>query len=144
MTIRELRRTDVQAVQGLLRQLGYDVPLTDLMERIERVLGANQHYAAVAEASARMLGLVHVFERPALERPSAAVVQSLIVDAGSRHAGVGRALMAAAEQWARARQLKHVVLHTRIDRDDARAFYMRLGYDIAATSHLMLKEPEAD
>jgi hypothetical protein len=32
-----------------------------------------------------------------------------------------------------------LVLHTRDDREDARAFYEHLGYQKAATSHLMSK-----
>jgi ribosomal protein S18 acetylase RimI-like enzyme len=51
--------------------------------------------------------------------------------------------MDAAESWALARGLTHIVLHTRIDRDDARAFYEHLGYRRAATSHLMSKSLDA-
>jgi GNAT superfamily N-acetyltransferase len=140
MPIRPLQRTDIPAVQGLLRQLGYDVSPSELTARVEHVLAAADHYAAVAAEAERLLGLVHVFERAALERPREAVVQALVVAETSRRAGVGTALMAVAEQWARARDLKHVVLHTRIERDDARAFYTRLGYAVAATSHLMRKD----
>jgi GNAT superfamily N-acetyltransferase len=140
MAIRPLQRTDVPAVQGLLRQLGYDVSAPELIARVERALAAAEHYAAVAEEAGQLLGLVHVFERPALERPCEAVVQALVVAETSRHAGVGTALMAVAEQWARARELKHMVLHTRVERDDARSFYTRIGYQLAATSHLMRKD----
>jgi len=41
--------------------------------------------------------------------------------------------MGAAEAWAQERGLNYVVLHTRVDRDDARAFYERIGYTRAAT-----------
>jgi GNAT superfamily N-acetyltransferase len=47
--------------------------------------------------------------------------------------------MAAAETWARSKGAKHVVLYTGIDRNDARAFYERIGYTNFATSHLMTK-----
>ena len=48
--------------------------------------------------------------------------------------------MDAAEGWAKMRGLDRVVLHTRIDRGDARAFYERIGYTKAATAHLMSKQ----
>jgi N-acetylglutamate synthase-like GNAT family acetyltransferase len=140
MPIRQLQRTDIPAVQELLRQLGYDVSPSELITRVERVLAAAEHYAAVAEQTRQLIGLVHVFERSALERPSEAVVQALVVAETSRRAGVGTALMSVAEQWARAKGLKHVVLHTRIERDDARAFYVGRGYQVAATSQLMCKD----
>jgi ribosomal protein S18 acetylase RimI-like enzyme len=52
-------------------------------------------------------------------------------------------LMVAAQAWAQEQGLEHVVLHTRIDRDDARAFYEHLGYERAATAHLMNKSLKA-
>ena len=79
----------------------------------------------------RSSGWCTFYERPALEKPCEAVVQALIVDGSLRKTGVGRILMAAAETC--------LVLHTRDDREDARAFYEHLGYQKAATSHLMSK-----
>jgi ribosomal protein S18 acetylase RimI-like enzyme len=139
MRVRPLRPTDAAMARELLRQLGYDMPAEELGLRIERVLAAGRHYAAVAEEGDAVLGLVHAYERPALEKPCEVVVQSLVVDSGSRSMGIGRALMAAAEAWASANGMAQVVLHTRIEREDARAFYERLGYQKAATSHLMSK-----
>ena len=86
--------------------------------------------------------MIHAYERPALEKPCEAVVQSLVVHSCARKKGVGRVLMIAAEAWACARGIWYVVLHTRIDRDDARAFYERIGYTRVATSHLMSKRLE--
>jgi ribosomal protein S18 acetylase RimI-like enzyme len=43
--------------------------------------------------------------------------------------GVGRALMAAAEAWARARGYRALSLHVFVGNDGARAFYERLGYE---------------
>jgi ribosomal protein S18 acetylase RimI-like enzyme len=67
------------------------------------------------------------------------VVQALVVDESCRGKGVGNDLMQAAETWARDRGVGSIVLHTRIDRADAQAFYARLGYETAATSNLMRK-----
>jgi GNAT superfamily N-acetyltransferase len=139
MQVRLLRPTDVQIAKQLLRQLGYEVATDEVIGRIDRVLASRNHYAAVVEDREKVLGLVHVYERPALEKPCVAVVQALIVDGSLRKTGVGRILMAAAEAWARAKGLTCLVLHTRDDREDARAFYEHLGHQKAATSHLMSK-----
>lgn len=139
MQIRPLRPADVEGAKELLHQLGYDMPADALARRIDRVLASGAHYAAVAEEGTKIVGLVHAYERPALEKPCEVVVQSLVVDTRLRKAGIGKILMAAAEAWARANGLTHVVLHTREDRADARAFYEHLGYRQVATSHLMRK-----
>lgn len=139
MQVRQLRRSDLKVAIGLLRQLGYDVPSTELANRIDRVLANDANFAAVADEGGSICGLVHAYERPALERPCEVVVQSLVVESEGRNSGAGKLLMSAVESWAASRGLKRVVLHTRIDRDSARAFYERIGYSKAATSHLMSK-----
>ncbi len=139
MRIRPLNAEDVSAAAALLHQLGYAVDTAELADRMARVGAASGHHAVVAELEGCIVGLLHVYERAALEKPGEAVVQALVVDAASRDEGVGRALMREAEDWARAHGLSSIALHTRIDRDDARAFYTSLGYEVAATAHLMRK-----
>jgi ribosomal protein S18 acetylase RimI-like enzyme len=143
MHIRPLTAEDVPAAAALLSQLGYAVDSAEIAERIARVGAAPGYHTVVAELDGRAVGLLHVYERAALEKPAEAVVQALVVDEASRETGVGRALMREAEDWARARGLASVSLYTRVDRDNARAFYASLGYEIAATAHLMRKPLEA-
>jgi GNAT superfamily N-acetyltransferase len=140
MLIRSITRSDLPAARVLLRQLGYDIALAELAARLDRVGAAVDHCVAVAELDGQIAGLLHVFERPALEKPCEAIVQALVVEVACRGKGVGRALMRHAETWARTRGLASIALHTRIDRDDACAFYARIGYDAAATSHRMRKQ----
>ncbi len=138
--VRPFQPADVDAVQMLLQQLGYDVPISDVGARIECVLAADGHHAVVAEQEGRVVGLVHVFARPALEKTCDAVVQTLVVDAKVRGLGIGKLLMAEAEDWACTRGLVSIALHTRIDRFDACRFYEQIGYRRITTSHLMRKE----
>jgi len=140
MLIRHAGRSDLPAVRVLLGQLGYQVELAELADRLDRVGSFADHYLAVAEVDGRVAGLLHVFERPALEKPCEAIVQALVVEEAYRGKGVGRILMRHAETWARRRGLVSIALHTRIDRDDAHAFYVRIGYDSATTSHQMRKQ----
>lgn len=124
----------------LLGQLGYSLSETELRERLDRITAAPDHAVWVAENAGVIVGLVHVFERPALEKSCEAVVQSLVVDAERRGGGIGGLLMREAESWARSRGLPGVTLYTRVGREDARAFYERLGYRQSATSHQMRRD----
>lgn len=55
-------------------------------------------------------------------------VSDIVVDAGAEGRGVGRALMAAAEGWARHRGYRLLSLHVFDGNARARRFYERLGY----------------
>ena len=137
MIIRDVQAADIPTVRRLIGQLA-DVPdEAEFRTRFERVSATSGHRVIVAEADGQVIGVLHVFERPALEKPCEAVVQALVVDSDRRGGGIGEALMREAEAWAARRNLASTALHTRIDRDKARAFYERIGYRLKATSHLM-------
>jgi len=136
MLIRAFRQADLPAACRLLRQLGSEVAVEELAARLARVLDAADHRVAVAETDdGRVAGLMHVFVRPALEKPCEAVVQALVVDETLRGRGMGLALMQDAEAWTAARGLTSVALHTR----HAGGFYTRLGYAKVASADLMRK-----
>lgn len=140
ITIRDMTRGDLGAALALMRQLGYEVPLAELGARFERVNHAEGHHLFAAERAGHVAGLLHVFARPALEKPVEAIVQSMVVDETARRAGIGRALMAAAESWALGEGLASVALSSQLKREDAHAFYESLGYRRVATSGLLRKQ----
>jgi GNAT superfamily N-acetyltransferase len=106
---------------------------------VAEVLATTGHSLIVAERAGRIVGLLHVFDRPAIENPREAVVQAIVVDQASRRAGVGRMLMSAAESWGRAQDCRSVVLSSNVARAPAHAFYAALGYRISATSYVIRK-----
>lgn len=58
-----------------------------------------------------------------------AYIGELVVSKAAEGAGVGRALVAAAEDWGRARGRKRVVVDTGAANIAARRFYAALGFD---------------
>ena len=137
MIIRDAQPSDFAATHRLIGQLVDAPDEAALRARFERVAAAAGHHAFVAEVDGEVAGILHVFERPALEKPCEAVIQALVVDERRRSAGVGEALMREAEAWALQRKLSSSALYTRTDRHRARAFYERIGYRLKGTSHLM-------
>ena len=134
MIVRDAGPADVSAVHRLIGQLADSADEAAFRARFERVLATDDHRIVVAEVEGKVVGVLHVFERPALEKPCEAIVQALVVDSEARSGGVGEALMREAEAWAQSRKLPSVSLYSRADRERAHAFYERIGYRIKATS----------
>ena len=137
--VRVMAARDLAAVRDLLAQLGYDIEADQVARRFAAVDRSATHALAVAEVAGDVAGFLHVFARPALEKPLEAVVQAMAVDRSRRRRGIGRALLAFAEQWARDHGLRSVALASEVGRDDAHTFYTRLGYTPTATSQLFRK-----
>jgi len=138
-TIRPASVDDLPRVRVLLAQLGYDLEETELGRRYRAVVNAPDHALLVAAQNGAVLGLMHLYVRPALDKPPEVVVQALVVEQTARGTGLGGRLMQSAERWAASHGFASVALTSHIARSDALAFYQRLGYRIEATSHLMRK-----
>ena len=140
LKIRPAAETDVMAIQWLVGQLGYDLTLAQTMRRFQMVMSEQNHAVMVGEIDGRVVGFLHTYARPAFDKPPEAVVQALAVDANTRHGGVGKSLMEAAETWAMQRGFASVSLASSITRNGAQAFYAAIGYRVFATSHLFRRE----
>lgn len=86
-----------------------------------------------------MIGWVHVEERRLIESEPRAEINGLVVDETCRSRGVGRVLLEHAEQWARERGFRSVVLRSNVIRGRAHAFYERLGYQVFKTQKVFRK-----
>jgi GNAT superfamily N-acetyltransferase len=66
-------------------------------------------------------------------------IVGLVVDAQARRGGIGRAMIAAAEAWTRARGLDALYLRSNVLRPEAHPFYEGLGFLRTKTQHAYLK-----
>jgi GNAT superfamily N-acetyltransferase len=138
--VRAVAVADAAALKPLLAQLGYALEEPEIRSRIEHIRAAGRQFLVVAEdADSALAALLHVYGRAALEKPPEAVVQALVVRDGLRGQGLGRAMMALAEGWAREAGYRHISLSSQTGRDAAHAFYEGLGYARYATSHQFRK-----
>jgi GNAT superfamily N-acetyltransferase len=80
------------------------------------------------DATGHLLGFVAVAHDVHFTGDGQAYVGELVVAQHAEGRGVGRVLMSAAEEWARARGYGFVILETGAANVGARAFYARLGY----------------
>jgi GNAT superfamily N-acetyltransferase len=129
LTIRDARPEDATAIAALLGQLGYPTEGRAVEGRLERLRIVGDR-VVVAELDGTVVGLAHLQVSPAIEyeRP-AAKLAALVVDESRRGHGVGRALVEAIETESRSRGCELLYLTTSERRDDAHAFYERIGLE---------------
>lgn len=82
----------------------------------------------VAELDGAVVGFVHAGERTHFSGERDGYVGELVVAEPAARRGIGRALLAAAEDWAAGRGLRRLSLETGAANTTARAFYAALGY----------------
>jgi GNAT superfamily N-acetyltransferase len=139
--IRPLREEDVRAVARLATQLGYPANASDLAERLKLLQGSPSHglFTAVDAAGGEVLGWIHVAASHALIHDPLAEIVSLVVDETRRGAGVGAALVRAAEAWSRSRGLGRLRVRCRVERERAHRFYEREGLVPEKTQNVLSK-----
>lgn len=127
--VRAAHSSDVHELARLFASLGYPVTTETLSDRFQAYSTAGEH-AFVAEGSDSLLGALTVHATPVLHRPTyVGRITSLIVDESARGQGVGRALVAAAEQHLAERGCALIEVTSNQRRADAHAFYETLGYE---------------
>ena len=128
-TIRDAAPGDAEAIASLLTQLGYPSEPAAVEARLDRLRIVGDR-VVVAQVDGRIAGLAHLQVSPAIERDRpAAKLGALVVDEAQRGRGIGRALVAAMEAEARLRGCELLFLTTAERRDDAHAFYERVGLE---------------
>ena len=86
------------------------------------------HAIYVATVGNEMAGWIHVAIVHHLQAESRAEIGGLVVGAHVRSKGIGRELVARAEEWALRQGVNSVVVRSQIARQDAHRFYLREGY----------------
>ena len=129
VAIRPAEDADAPVLAALLAHLGYPADAADLPDRLLR-LRSDGDDAFVAVLDGVTVGLATVHSRAVLHvaRPVAQLT-ALVVPPAMRGRGVGRALVVAAEQWARAQDADRLVVTTALHRAEAPLFYERLGFE---------------
>jgi ribosomal protein S18 acetylase RimI-like enzyme len=129
LTIRDARPDDGAAIASLLGQLGYETDAEAVAPRLERLVIVGDR-VVVAVLDNEVVGLAQLHASPTIEheRP-AAKISALVVDESHHGEGIGRALVEEMEAEARARRCVLLFLTTAARREDAQAFYRRVGLE---------------
>ena len=130
---------DAESIATMFTDEGYPAGPSDIVTRLGR-FAAPHARVIVAEHDGALLGFVAIHALPRFEHDDWIVrILALVVDAGARERGVGRALMAEAEAVGREIGAAFIELTAGHHRPEARHLYESLGYDASVTAYLRKK-----
>jgi GNAT superfamily N-acetyltransferase len=140
MHIRVGNSSDIPALCNLASQLGYVVSRTEMARRLEPYARRDDHCLFVAVDGKRVVGMLNGSVHLDLCYEPQVELQALVVDEASRGTGVGKALLAELETWARTREILTIKLGSRETRKDAHRFYLREGFELEKIHHILRKQ----
>jgi ribosomal protein S18 acetylase RimI-like enzyme len=130
LRVREAETRDLAAITGLVGQLGYPSEEGEVAERLERLAADPRSWVYVAVEEEWVVGVAAMHVMSILERDHPiARITAMVVDERARGQGVGRALLERLEPLARAEGCDRIDLTSRYDREEAAAFYRRMGFE---------------
>jgi GNAT superfamily N-acetyltransferase len=128
MHIRDAEPADAADIARLLTHLGYPVDPAEVPARLAGLAGPDHDVLLAVDEAGAALGLVGLHRFSVVHGPApVAYITALVTAPEARGRGVGRALVAAAEAWARERGCGRLTVTSAEHRADAHAFYPACG-----------------
>ncbi|WNS44560.1 GNAT family N-acetyltransferase [Paenibacillus sp. MMS20-IR301] len=135
LQIRKCGMNDLERVTALLREFGYPTTLSVMKERMEDMEHDPLHCTLVAELNNEVVGMVGLRQVKSYYKNAECITEitALIVSEELRGQGLGKRLVAAAEEWARHQGCCQLFLRSgnRVERAPAHAFYRHIGFEKA-------------
>lgn len=136
LLLRPATADDAEVLAGLFTDEGYPAGSSDIVERLER-FGTAESRVIVAEHEGAVLGFIAIHAVPRFEHDDRFLrIVALVVDAGARERGVGRALIAEAERIGTELGAAFAEITAGHHRPEARRLYEAVGYDATVAAYL--------
>lgn len=110
-------------------ELGYDYPPEQTREKLEQLLTDDRHKILVAQYEGTLAGYLHLCDYDLLYAEHMKNIMGIAVSSHCRRMGIGKMLLKAGENWAKATGAAGVRLTSGETRTGAHAFYRALGYE---------------
>lgn len=129
MKIRPATINDAPQIQNLNEnQLHYDYSIDKTTKMIDLILKLDWQKIFVAEVESKVVGYVHGSKYLGTFSDPLVNIMGIAVDSKFQGKGVGKMLMAAAEQWGLDNGAIGVRLNSGEERLEAHEFYEKIGY----------------
>lgn len=134
--LRDATAPDAEMIASLFTDEGYPAGPTDIVARLEQ-FGSAGSRVIVAEREGAVLGFIAIHAIPRFEHDDRILrIVALVVDAGARERGVGRALIAEAERIGAELGAAFAEITAGHHRPEARKLYEAVGYDATVAAYL--------
>lgn len=111
-----------------LKGLGYEYSIEKTKEKLSCILNDNMQAVFVAVCDSSVVGYIHLENYDVLYADNYKNIMGIAVFSEYRRMGVGRALLQAAEKWAKANGAVGLRLCSGEEREAAHKFYIACGY----------------
>ncbi len=130
LTIRLAEAADAETLARLMGELGYETRVSEMQMRLEAIAQDPCYRTFVAVKAGKICGMIGTFTHFSYEHndPGGRIL-ALIVSNSERGTGVGKKLVAAAENDFAQRNIRRIAVQTHLRRKDAHAFYESVGYE---------------
>ena len=125
---KEFEEKYVEQVSSLLSQLGYNVNVDELPNRIKSIRENNKGTVLLAIEEEKVVGCIHIMIVSRLAEGTCGEVVSLVVDESMRGKGIGKFLLEESIKWLKERGQTKVRIRCNSIREEAHKFYSHLGY----------------
>ena len=139
VSIRRATLEDAGPIAMLASELGYAADAEAMRDRLHGVLASADLLLVGVDASQAVVGWLQARAGLIVESGFRVEIVGLIVAPSSRRCGVGRALVRAAETWAREMKAEAMVVRSNIKRAESHVFYPALGFTATKTQMVYRK-----
>ena len=127
--IRDADLNDASDIAALMCELGYQTNRAEMETRLKEILSNPAYKTFVAVTDGCVRGMIGTITCRSYEHndPSGRIL-AFVTSGVARRRGIGRALIATAENDFAEKGIRRVALNTQLTREEAHKFYESLGY----------------
>ena len=126
--IRPYQEADAAAMAGLVTVLGYGAEAEEMRCRLASL--SNDHHTLIAELDGKAAGFIGLVSLAVYEHSRRiGYILALAVSPDQQRKGIGKALVAVAEDWFREEGVRDIRVSSGFHREDAHGFYEAAGYE---------------
>ena len=139
--IRPLSEADTDGLVALLGELGYPTTGDEMRGRLAQL--GSHHHTLVAEApEGAITGFIGLMRVATYEHSTPiGYILALSVSSACQGQGIGKALLAAVEDWFRAQGIHDIRVSSGLQREGAHCFYQKAGFTITGHRFRKLLSP---
>jgi len=138
--IRPARLDDCGGITSLTNELGYPSSEDKVCQILEMVLTHPDHQIYVAESNNILAGYIHLVCTMRMGSDPFVEIAALFVHDDFQNRGIGTALIADAEKWAKQKGFHFLRIRSNIVRKKAHAFFQQHGFENLKTQDVFRKK----